>query len=99
MLRDPATFSMEKGYEKIYAKGFAEEFKEILSATAAASSPTRSCPIRPITPASARLMEQAFTAHRVKQLEPRIAEVVGDLIEKLADQGQCGRGATTSPCR
>ena len=35
-----------------------------------------------------KLMDKAFTAHRVKQLEPVIAAVVADLIEQLADKGQ-----------
>ena len=34
-----------------------------------------------------RLTEKAFTAHRVKSLEPRIRQIVSDLIEPLAEQG------------
>src|SRR5689334_4278127 len=30
VLRDPITFSVERGYKEQYAKGFFEEFKEIL---------------------------------------------------------------------
>ena len=36
-----------------------------------------------------KLMENAFTAHRVKELEPRITAVVRDLIASVADKGQC----------
>jgi cytochrome P450 len=35
-----------------------------------------------------KLMEGAFTAHRVKALEPEIAAVVGSLIDRFADKGQ-----------
>ena len=34
-----------------------------------------------------RLTEQAFTAHRVKGLEPRIGQIAAGLIEPLADRG------------
>ena len=36
-----------------------------------------------------RLMENAFTAHRVKDLEPRITAIVSELIASVADKGQC----------
>ncbi|HMO09292.1 MAG TPA: cytochrome P450, partial [Paracoccaceae bacterium] len=36
-----------------------------------------------------RLTEKAFTAHRVKELEPRIRQIVADLIESRADAGGC----------
>jgi cytochrome P450 len=87
VLRDPLTFSVEKGYAEQYAKGFAAEFKEILIRDgggffpdAIMSDPPRHTRIR-------RLMEKAFTAHRVKQLEPEIARIVTELIEPLADRG------------
>ena len=34
-----------------------------------------------------RLLENAFTAHRVKSLEPRIRQIVVDLLEPLAQRG------------
>jgi len=34
-----------------------------------------------------RLLESAFTAHRVKSLEPRIRQIVVDLLEPLAERG------------
>jgi cytochrome P450 len=37
-----------------------------------------------------RLMEKAFTAHRVASLEPRITAVIVDLIEALAKKGEAG---------
>src|SRR6516164_4449064 len=35
-----------------------------------------------------RLMEKAFTAHRVAQLEPGITAVIVDLIDKLAAKAE-----------
>ncbi len=87
VLADPITFSVEKGYKEQYAKGFIDEFKEILERDgggyfpdAIMSDPPRHTRIR-------KLMEGAFTAHRVKQLEPEITEVVSSLIDKFADKG------------
>jgi cytochrome P450 len=34
-------------------------------------------------------MERAFTAHRVKELEPRLHEIVRDLIASVAGKGEC----------
>lgn len=88
VFRDPITFSVEEGYEEQYAKGFFEEFKQILERDgggffpdAIMSDPPRHTRVR-------KLMEGAFTAHRVKQLEPGITKVVADLIEQFADKGQ-----------
>src|SRR3546814_2175732 len=37
-----------------------------------------------------RLMDKAFTAHRVASLEPRITEIIVGFIEKLADKAANG---------
>jgi cytochrome P450 len=36
-----------------------------------------------------KLMERAFTAHRVKELEPRLHAIVRDLVAEFADKGHC----------
>jgi cytochrome P450 len=88
VLRDPLTFSVQKGYAEQYAKGYAAEFKEIVTrdgggffADAIMSDPPYHTRIR-------SLMEKAFTAHRVKALEPEITRIVAEMIERMADQGQ-----------
>jgi cytochrome P450 len=88
VLRDPHTFSVQKGYAEQYAKGFAAEFKEIVTrdgggffADAIMSDPPYHTRIR-------SLMEKAFTAHRVKALEPEITRIVAEMIERMADKGQ-----------
>jgi cytochrome P450 len=88
VLRDPLTYSVQKGYAEQYAKGFAAEFKEIVTrdgggffADAIMSDPPYHTRIR-------SLMEKAFTAHRVKQLEPEITRIVAEMIERMADRGE-----------
>ena len=88
VLRDPATFSMEHGYKEQYAKGFAAELKEILIRDGGGFFPDAIMTDPPYHTRIRRLMEGAFTAHRVKLLEPAIANIIGDLIEKVADKGE-----------
>lgn len=86
--RSPNIFSMEKGYQGIYAGGFADEFKAILERDGQGFFPDAIMSDPPYHTRVRRLMDHAFTAHRVKELEPRIAQVVGDLIDKMADKGE-----------
>jgi cytochrome P450 len=90
--RDPLTYSVNKGYHTQQAKGFAEEFQQILQekgggyfTDAIMSDPPYHTRIR-------KLMEQAFTAHRVKELEPRIEKLVDDLLSEIA-VGADGKGS------
>ena len=86
VLRDPVTYSLEHGYQDRYANGHVEEFAEIMNREGGGF--IRDLAIDP--PAHTRLRqltEQAFTAHRVKELEPRIAQIAADLIEPLAERG------------
>jgi cytochrome P450 len=87
VLADSDTFSLEHGYQDRYANGHVEEFAEILDREGGGF--IRDLAIDP--PAHTRLRrltEKAFTAHRVKDLEPRIRQIVIDLIEKVADKGE-----------
>ncbi len=87
VVKDPATFSLERGYQEQYAKGFNDEFREIVIRDGGGffSDPIMTDP--PYHTRIRKLMESAFTAHRVKELEPRITTIVGDLIESFADKG------------
>ncbi|MCB2061753.1 MAG: cytochrome P450, partial [Novosphingobium sp.] len=88
VLHDDVTFSLEHGYQDRYANGHLEEFAAIMERDGGGF-------IRDLTldpPAHTRLRrltEKAFTAHRVKDLEPRIRQIVVDLIERVADCGEC----------
>jgi cytochrome P450 len=87
VLRDADSYSLEHGYQDRYANGHVEELAEIMNRDGGGF-------IRDIIacdpPGHTRLrglLEKAFTAHRVKNLEPRIRQIVIDLIEPLAARG------------
>jgi cytochrome P450 len=91
VLRDPVTYSLEHGYQDRYANGFVDELAEIMNRDGGgfirdiiACDPPGHTRLR-------KLIDKAFTAHRVKTLEPRIRQMVVDLIEPLAQRG-CGDG-------
>jgi cytochrome P450 len=85
--RDPISFSVNKGYHEQQAKGFAEEFRQILREKGGGYFPDAIMSDPPYHTRVRKLMESAFTAHRVKELEPRIEAVVNDLIDEIADRG------------
>ncbi|WP_428310114.1 cytochrome P450 [Hydrocarboniphaga sp.] len=91
VLRDPLTYSDKHGYAAQYASGFFAEFKEILErdgggffADAIKDDPPGHTRVR-------RLLDKAFTAHRVATLEPGITRIITDLIEQLADKAAGGQ--------
>ncbi|MDP3908696.1 cytochrome P450 [Novosphingobium sp.] len=88
VLRDPITFSVKKGFAEQYAKGFLKEYKEILErdgggffVNAIMTDPPEHTRVR-------RLLDSAFTAHRVKTLQPEITNIAVDLVEKLLAKGE-----------
>jgi cytochrome P450 len=86
VLRDDENFSLEHGYQDRYANGFLEEFSAIMERDGGGF--IRDLAIDP--PAHTRLRkltEKAFTAHRVKDLETRIRQIVIDLVEGVAARG------------
>ncbi len=87
VLADPITFSVEAGYAEQYAKGFIDEFKAILERDGGGFFPDAIMTDPPYHTRIRKLMEGAFTAHRVKALEPDIAQVVSELIDEFADKG------------
>lgn len=93
VFRDPVTFSMKHGYESTYAKGFIEEFKQILERDGGGFFPDAIMSDPPEHTRVRKLMDKAFTVHRVKQLEPGITAVVAKmteaLAEKVTEQGHC----------
>ena len=88
VLRDPITFSVERGYQEQYAKGYIDEFKEILRRDGGGFFPDAIMSDPPYHTRIRRLLDKAFTAHRVKELEPRIATIVGEMIDAMAVKGQ-----------
>lgn len=85
---DDRTYSAELGYNARMAKGYFDEFKAILERDgggyfpdAIKSDPPRHTRIR-------KLMESAFSPHRVRLLEPEIVKTAADLVAKIAAKGE-----------
>ena len=88
--RDPITYSVKHGFEAQYAKGFQDEFKAILEADGGGFFPDAIMSDPPYHTTVRRLMESAFTAHRVKALEPGIRDIVVDIIETMIAKAKAG---------
>ena len=86
---DPVTFSVNKGYHEIQARGMHDEYRNYLREHGGGYFPDAIMSDPPYHTRIRKLMESAFTAHRVKELEPRIIRVVSDLIAEQADKGSC----------
>jgi cytochrome P450 len=86
VLKDDVTFSLEHGYQDRYGGENLAEFIAIMERDGGGF--IRDLAIDP--PGHTRLRkltEKAFTARRVKELEPRIRQIVIDLVESVADKG------------
>ena len=90
VLRDPITFSDKLGYEAMYTSGHFQEFKEILERDGGGFFPDAIKDDPPAHTRVRRLMEKAFTAHRVATIQPGIVAIAVDLIEKLVDKAAKG---------
>jgi cytochrome P450 len=86
--QDPITYSVNKGYHSQQAKGFQQEFQAILERDGGGYFPDAIMSDPPYHTRIRKLMEKAFTAHRVKALESRIEKVMVDLIDSVADRGE-----------
>ncbi|MDE2405791.1 MAG: cytochrome P450 [Sphingomonadales bacterium] len=89
VLRDAEGFSLEHGYQDRYANGLVDELAGIMERDGGgfirdiiACDPPAHTRLR-------KLIEKAFTAHRVKALEARVRAICVDLIEQVADRGAC----------
>jgi cytochrome P450 len=87
VFRDPLTFSVKKGFKAQYAKGFQDELKARLERDAGGFFEEAIMTDPPEHTRVRRLLDGAFTAHRVKTLEPEIAKVCGEILERLLDKG------------
>lgn len=91
LLRDPETYSDKMGYEAQYASGFFDEFKTILEEEGGGFFPDVIKSDPPEHTRVRRLMEGAFSAHRVKSLEPAITEIVSNLAETVVGKAASGQ--------
>ena len=87
ILRDPITFSQERGWQQQFARGYFQEFKEILVRSGGGYFPEAILVDPPRHGRVRRLLQNAFTPRRIALLEPRIRAVIGELIERVADRG------------
>ncbi|WP_297495308.1 cytochrome P450 [Acidocella sp.] len=85
--RDPITYSVKHGYEAQYSAGFFEEFKDILERDGGGYFPDAIMSDPPYHTRIRGLMDKAFTAHRVRELEPLITDIVVDVIGGLPASG------------
>ena len=86
---DPVTFSVEHGYHDLQARGMQDEFRAYLREHGGGYFPDAIMSDPPYHTRIRRLMEKAFTAHRVKELEPRIRDTVVELLDQVATRGHC----------
>ncbi|PEQ11511.1 cytochrome [Novosphingobium sp. PC22D] len=84
---DPITFSVHHGYHDFQARGLQAEFRAFLQEHGGGYFPDAIMSDPPYHTRIRKLMENAFTAHRVKELEPRITQVVHDLIAEVVARG------------
>ena len=96
---DPVAFSVNKGYHTQQARGMQEEFQNILRQEGGGYFPDAIMSDPPYHTRIRRLMESAFTAHRVKDLEPKITAVVRDLVESVASRVKPGERASCDAVR
>jgi len=90
VLRDPLTYSDKHGYAAQYASGFFAEFKEILERDGGGFFPDAIKDDPPAHTRVRRLLDKAFTAHRVATLEPGITAIITGLIDQLAAKAANG---------
>lgn len=90
VLRDPLTYSDKHGYAAQYASGYFEEFKQILERDGGGFFTDAIKDDPPAHTRVRRLLDKAFTAHRVATLEPAITKVIVGFIEQLADKADNG---------
>lgn len=91
LLRDPETFSDKHGYEAQYASGFFDEFKSILETEGGGFFPDVIKSDPPEHTRIRKLMDGAFSAHRVKALEPGITRIIAEKVERLLEKSADGK--------
>lgn len=91
VLRDPHTYSDKHGYAAMYANGMFDEFKAILERDGGGFFPDAIKDDPPAHTRVRRLLEKAFTAHRVASIEPGITTIIVDLVNLFADKAANGQ--------
>jgi cytochrome P450 len=87
VLRDPVAFSLEHGYQDRYANGHVDELAAIMDRDGGGFIRDIIAVDPPAHTRLRKLLDAAFTAHRVRTLEPRARQIARALIEPLAARG------------
>lgn len=88
VFRDPVTFSQERGYYKQMARGYFEELKSILVRDGGGFFPDVANIDPPRHTRVRRLLQHAFTARRMKSLEPEFEALVDARIDSFIELGR-----------
>jgi cytochrome P450 len=88
VMRDPITFSVGQAWVKTFATNHFEEFKRILMHDGGGYFPDAIMTDPPTHTRVRKLMQAAFTPSRIKRLEPAIRRHIGDIVERMAAQGE-----------
>jgi cytochrome P450 len=88
IVRDPTTFSVGHAWNRTFAPQHFEEFKRILIRDGGGYFPDAIMTDPPTHTRVRKLMQAAFTPHRIRQLEPAIRRLTGEFIESLAVRGE-----------
>lgn len=87
VLRDPVVFSQEQGYYGQMARGYLDELKEVLARDGGGWFPDVVNVDPPRHARARRLVQQAFSARRIKALETLFESQVDRLIDRFVDKG------------
>ena len=88
VLRDAITFSQELGWKAQFAQGFLDDLKAILERDGGGWFPEVLLLDPPGHTRIRKLLNQAFGAHRIKQLEPRIQALIARQVDTIAARGE-----------
>jgi cytochrome P450 len=87
-LRDPVTFSQEKGYYSQMAHGYLDELKAVLERDGGGWFPDVVNVDPPRHARARKLVAQAFSARRIKALEAEFEQQVDGLIDRFIGAGE-----------
>ena len=87
IIRDPVTFSVGNAWNRTFATGHFDEFKAILERDGGGYFPDAIMTDPPTHTRVRKLLQAAFTPHRIKLLEPKIRKVAVDILDRIAPLG------------
>jgi cytochrome P450 len=88
VLRDAITFSQEEGWKAQFASGYLDELKAILERDGGGWFPEVLLLDPPGHTRIRKLVNQAFGAHRIEQLKPRVGTLISEWVGRIAERGE-----------